>query len=202
MLYLIILLLVLETLVVAFLILSFISNIISSAYGVPYVPMSRRIVKDLLFFGGLNSEDTFYDLGCGDGRVLMSAVKDFGVRKAIGYEISPWPYLKSKILIRLGGLHPVKSSKAGAKQFDVVNGRIQTSRRSLFDADLSDATFIYGYLFPKIVDRLATKIAKECGPGVKILLPSFPINLAKHPEFKLLKSQKFAKITAYLYEKI
>jgi len=58
------------------------------------------------------------------------------------------------------------------------------------------------YLFPKLVDKLAYKIAGECQVGTKILCPSFPIDIAKHPGFKLLKSEKIGRITAYLYEKI
>lgn len=167
-------------------ILILISGIASSIYGAPYVPIRKKLVKDLLTFGGLSAGDIFYDLGSGDGRVLISAVKDFGTEKAVGYEVAPWPYLKSKFLIRLAGF----------------GNNIDIKRKNFFKADLSPATFVYAYLFPRLVDRLAGKIAGECQSGTKVLCPSFPIELVNHLEFRLLKSEKIGRITAYLYEKI
>jgi hypothetical protein len=58
------------------------------------------------------------------------------------------------------------------------------------------------YLFPKLVDRLAPKLACELVSGSKILCLSYPIDLTRHKQFKLLKSEKIGKITAYLYERI
>jgi hypothetical protein len=164
----------------------FISGIISGIHGAPYVPIKKKLVKNLLEFGGVSANDIFYDLGCGDGRVLLSAVKEFGIQKTSGYEISLWPYLESKFLIWQTG----------------INKYAKVYRQDFFKADLSCATFIYMYLFPKLVNELAVKIAKECDSGTKILCPSFQIELQKNPEFRLLKAEKIGKITAYLYEKI
>lgn len=179
-------LVLMEISAVVFLILIFISSLTSSIYGAPFVPIKRRLARRLLAWGGLSASDVVYDLGCGDARVLVSAVKDFGVKKAIGCEIAPWPYLKARFA--------VWSSGAG----DCVT----IIRQNFFKADLARASFVYMYLFPKLVDKLALKLAGELRDGAKILCPSFPINLTRHPEFKLLKSEKFSKITAYLYEKI
>ncbi len=164
-------------------ILILISGIVSSIYGAPYVPIRKKLAKDLLFFGELSAGDIFYDLGSGDGRVLISAVKDFGVERAIGYEVALWPYLRSRFLIKRSHL----------------DDRISVRRKNVFKGDLSGASFIYMYLFPKLVDKLAYKIAGECQIGTKILCPSFPINIAEHPKLKLLKSEKIDRITAYLY---
>lgn len=169
-----------------FLVLFFISSIISNTHGAPYVPIKRRLAKRLLAWGSVLADDILYDLGCGDARVLISAVKDFGVKKAIGYEVAPWPYLEARF----------------ACWFSGTNSRTKIIRRNFFEADLRGASFVYAYLFPKLVDKLASKMAGELQAGTKILCPSFPINLARHPEFKLLKSEKFARITAYLYQKI
>lgn len=175
-----------EFIVVVALILIFVSLLVSNIYGAPYVPVKKKLIKGILFFGGLSASDVFYDLGSGDGRVLMSAVKDFGVPKAAGYEIALWPYLKSKLLIR----------RAGSKN------NIDVNRKNFFKVNLSPATFIYIYLFPRLVDRLAGKITKECRSGIKVLCPSFPIDVSKYKEFRLIKTGNFGKITAYLYEKI
>lgn len=175
-----------EFIAVITMILILASDFTSFIYGAPYVPIRKKLTKDLLFFGGLSADDIFYDLGSGDGRILMSAVRDFGIRRAIGYEIAPWPYLKSRFLIQRAGL----------------GNDIDIKRKNFFGADLSQATFIYMYLFPRLVYRLVGKIAGECQSDTKVLCPNFPIDVNEHKEFKLIKTGNFGKITAYLYQKV
>lgn len=139
----------------------------------------------MLKFGGITRDDVFYDLGSGDGRVLLVATNFFKTKRVIGYEVALWPYFKSRFFIRAMG-------------FD-KNALV--FRENLLHADLSEATFIYIYLFPELVERAAQKISSECGSGIKVLCPSFPINTDRHPEFKLLNTQKLGRITAYLYQK-
>lgn len=161
------------------------SALASNIYGAPYVPISRKLIGELLAFSSLSASDIFYDLGSGDGRVLI-AVAMSGVGEAIGYEVAPWPYLKSKFSVwRLG-----------------LSGKIKVARRSFFKSRLDRATFVYIYLFPELVDKLGVKIETECRSGTRILCPDFPIDLTKHPRFRLIKSQKIDKITAYLYQLI
>jgi len=163
-----------------------VSDIASNFYGAPFVPTSRKIIRGLLNFGGLGADDVFYDLGSGDGRVLISAVKDFGVRKAVGYEATLWPYLESAFGIWQKNLGETT----------------KIHRQNFFRSNLNDATFIYLYLFPNLVNTLAAKLSTETRVGTKILSVSFPIDLDVHPRFKLLKTGNFGKITAYLYEKV
>lgn len=164
-------------------VLVLLSKVASLFYGAPFVPIKKKLVKEILTFGSLSSDDIFYDLGCGDGRVLISAVRDFGVKKAVGYEVSLWPSWIAKWKIRKAGLE----------------NKIMIYRKNFFDADLSGATFIYMYLFPKLVNQLAEKLASGCHSGTKILCPSFPIDPLQYPEFELLKTEKIATITVYLY---
>lgn len=160
------------------------SGFVSSIYGAPYVPISRKLMEGLLSFGGLSPHDVFYDLGSGDGRVIRTAIYEFGVTKAIGYEIAFWPYLVSRFSCRKL----------------VKNKTITINRANIFAADLSSATFIYMYLFPELVQRLAVKISKECHSGTKILCPSFSIDTTKHQRIQLLKTEKIGTMTAYLYQ--
>ena len=127
----------------------------------------------MLSFGELSSRDVLYDLGCGDGRILISGAVNFGVSKAIGYEIALWPYLKASFSIKHKGLFNIK-----------------VLRQSIFKADISQATFIYLYLFPELTDKMASKIAKESKPDTKILCIDFPIDAKRHTKFQLLKSTK------------
>ena len=174
-----------QVIVLAWLSVMFVSGLISSKHGAPYVPIGRKHLSDLLEFGGLSSSDNFYDLGSGDGRVLITAAQDFHVRNATGYEAAPWPFQKSLWLIKRSRLANIK----------VLN-------KSFFDGQFGDATFIYIYLFPQLVDRLAGKLAGELRPATKILCLDFPVDPKRHPEFLLKKQQKIGTMTAYLYEKI
>lgn len=161
----------------------YLSGFISLISGAPYIPLSKKLILKILSFGGLSSDDIFCDFGCGDGRILISGLSNFNVSKAVGYEIAPWPYLKALFLIK----------------FKKIKG-IKLFRKNFLKADISQATFIYLYLFPKLVDKIAYKISKEGTSKTKILCVEFPIDTNQYTEFKLLKSEKIDDITAYLYE--
>ena len=103
--------------------------------GAPFVPTHMVQVKRMLDSSRLKKGMRVYDLGCGDARVLVSAVKDFGVKKAIGYEVALWPYLIAKWKIYKSNL----------------DDRIEINKKSFFESDLSGAGFVYAYLFPKLV---------------------------------------------------
>ena len=150
-------------------VVSLLSGIVSIIFGAPYVPISRNLVKKILSFGELSSGDVLCDLGCGDGRVLISGLSDFNVSRVIGYEISPWPYFKTLFLIRYNKLK-----------------RIELFRKNCLKADISKTTFIYLYLFPKLVDKVAYKIAREGIYKTKILCVAFPINISRYTKFTLL----------------
>lgn len=161
-----------------------VSMLISVIAGAPYVPAPRKLIKNVLKFGGLTSDDVLLDLGCGDGRVLISASQNFHIKKATGYEIAPWPFLKAFFWVKYLGL----------------NKNIKIDRKNCLRTDIGDATFIFLYLFPKLIDRLAYKIAVETKNGIKILSLGFPIDIVKHPEFMVIKSQNLENLTVYLYE--
>ncbi len=160
----------------------YLSGFISLLFGAPYIPLSRKPIKKILSFGGLSSNDVFFDLGCGDGRILIPSLLNFNVSRAVGYEIAPWPYLKSLFLIKY-------------KQIE----RIELFRKNFLEEDFREATFIYLYLFPKLVNKIAYKIASGKMYNTKILCVEFPIDLNKHNEFKLLKSGKIDGLMVYLY---
>lgn len=181
----ILLLLVLMAFVFSF-VLWFLSGVVSFYKGAPFVPVKRQAISRILKFGGLKNDDSFVDLGSGDGRVLTAAVIEFNVTKATGYEAAPWPYLKSKFLIRRRKLH----------------NRLHILRKDFFNEDLSQATFIYMYLFPKIVNHLAKKLGNELATGSRILSIDFKIDNPADHGLNLIKEGKVDKMTGYLYQKI
>jgi ribosomal protein L11 methylase PrmA len=97
-----------------------------------------------------------YDLGCGDGRFLISAEQRYGV-KAVGFEINPWAFLLSKLRKLLTRSH------------------VSINYKDFWKADLRDADIIFCYLFPDVMDRLREKLSNELRPGARVISCNFEI---------------------------
>lgn len=147
---------------------------------VPYVPSSRRSVEMMLRAARLKPRQTVFDLGCGDGRLLIEAEKKTSV-SAEGFEIAPLVYLLARLRTFLGH----SKAKIYCKNF--------------FRANLRPANVIFCYLFPNVMPRLAKKIKKECKKGTRVISNTFHI-----PGLKLcrvFKKDPVRKIpTIYVYE--
>jgi len=142
-------------LIILFVIFYLVSHIISFAYGAPYVDSSLKISDEIIDFLDLKKEDIFYDLGCGSGFIL-SLVAERKVKKAIGVELSPMAYLMSKIIT-----FKFKNAQVIYSDFNKI--------------DLSKATVIYCYLFPKPAQKLHVKFAKELKKGTRVICQDFPL---------------------------
>ncbi|HLA00253.1 MAG TPA: class I SAM-dependent methyltransferase [Thermodesulfovibrionales bacterium] len=97
-----------------------------------------------------------YDLGCGDGRFLIAAVKKYNV-KAAGFEINPWAYVLSKLKVKL------------------LTTKVSIHFKDFWKADLSSADFIFCYLFPDVMERLKEKLSRELKAGAKVISCNFEI---------------------------
>lgn len=162
-----------------------ISWIRSGLSGAPFVPIGRNRVRPLLAMAEPGADDIVYDLGCGDARVVISAIRDFHVRRAVGIEIASLPLWLAYLRVRLAGL----------------TGRAELRRGNMFTTDITDATVVYTYLLTGTVDRLAARIASQVRPGTRVICAAFPIDTVRHPEFRLLKEEKVGIISGYLYER-
>lgn len=111
-------------------------------------------------FANVNDSDVVYDLGSGDGTLLITAAKEFGAR-AVGVEIDPLRVWISKIAILFSGQK---------KQIRIV-------RKNFFEADIKDVTVLFMYLVPKTLARLKPKILKEISPGTRIVTFVYKIDL-------------------------
>ncbi len=119
----------------------------------PYVPSEPEVVRQMLEVAGVGSEDVVYDLGCGDGRILVMAVKEFGAKEAVGYELNEALYKST--------LKEIEHQKLTDK-INLING-------DLFEADISKATVITLYLTMPGNQRLKAKLLKEATPGTRIV---------------------------------
>lgn len=144
---------------------------------VPFVPTPQEVVVAMLKLANVKPSDVVYDLGCGDGRIVITAAKDFGAR-AVGVDIDP---------VR------IKEARHKAQQAGVA-GRVTFREGDLFTADIHDATVVTLYLLPDINLQLRPKLQKELRPGTRIVSHSFDMD-----DWKPEKKQDIGGRMIYLW---
>lgn len=136
----------------------------------PWAPWWRtddNKIRESLKLAKVTKKDVVYDLGCGDGRVLIIAAREFGA-KGVGIEIDPLRYLIATLMIRI----------------NKVNDRVVIKRKNFFEQDLSGATVVFLYLVPKALERLKPKLTKELRSGTRIITVKYEMNLKRIGEDK------------------
>ncbi|MFH1866788.1 MAG: hypothetical protein ABIJ81_01760 [Patescibacteria group bacterium] len=145
----------------------------------PWVPLFKRDIMRMIALARVKPDDVIYDIGCGDGRVLIQVVKLTGA-KAIGFEISLIPYLIALLRVRLAGL---------ASKIDI-------KYQNFYLADFSQANIIISFLTPMAMKKLEPKIKKELGSTARFLSYAFPLPNIK-PKLVDKPHEKLAKIFLY-----
>ena len=120
----------------------------------PFVPIPKEVEGKIIETLKLDDKSVLYDLGCGDARVLLKAIRKYPNIKAVGIEIAFFPYILAKLKTR---------------KF----GNIKIRRQNVFTADLSYSTHIFVYLFPKAMERLMPILEKQCKVGTRIISCDF-----------------------------
>ena len=116
----------------------------------PYVPTPWVIVDEMLKLADITSADTVYDLGSGDGRLVIASAKRFGA-KGVGVE------LQQKL---------VERARADAKT-EGVDGRVRFVQGDLFETSYREASVVTLYLLPRFVTRLVPRLREELRPGAR-----------------------------------
>ena len=124
----------------------------------PYVPTPWVIVEEMLKLADIRGEDVVYDLGSGDGRLVITAAKRFGAR-GVGVE------LQTEL---------VEMARIGAKHEGVAD-RVKFVQGDLFQADIRSASVVMLYLLPRFVTRLVPKLRAELRPGTRIVSHDYPL---------------------------
>lgn len=119
---------------------------------VPFVPTPQRVVDEMLRVAKVGKDDVLYDLGSGDGRIVITAARQFGTR-GIGVDIDP---------------RRISESNQNAER-EGVTDRVQFQERDLFEMDLSEATVVTLYLLPNVNMRLRPKLLRELRPGARVV---------------------------------
>ena len=124
--------------------------------GAPWVPTPLRIAHKMLSMAQVQPSEVVYDLGCGDGRILILAARWFGAR-AVGVEIDPIRYLMTRILVSVLGL----------------NARVKVIYGDFFKQDLSQADVVTLFLLQDTNDSLSLKLIEELRPGARLVSYKF-----------------------------
>lgn len=124
-----------------------------------YVPTSPEMVDVMLKMADVKPGEMVYDLGCGDGRIVITAARDFGAR-GIGVDIDPERIRESR--------QNVSDAKVG--------DRVQIKYADLFEMDFSDADVVALYLLPALNLKLRPRILNELRPGTRIVSNSFDMD--------------------------
>jgi SAM-dependent methyltransferase len=123
---------------------------------VPYVPTPPEVVDAMLNLANVKKGDIVYDLGCGDGRVVVTAAKEKGAR-GVGIDIDQ---------------ERINEATENAEKAGVAD-RVEFRRQDLFKADIHDATVVALYLLPAINLKLRPKLWRDLKPGTRIVSHDF-----------------------------
>ena len=138
---------------------------------VVFVPTPQAVVDRMLELAELKPGEVLYDLGCGDGRIVVTAAKRYGVR-AIGVDIDPLRVVESRRNVRTNG----------------VSQLVKILNADIFTLDFSEATVVTLYLLPQLNVRLMPKLA-QLKPGARIVSFEFDMAGAKPERVVHLPSQ-------------
>jgi ribosomal protein L11 methylase PrmA len=123
---------------------------------VPYVPTTAEAVTAMVKLANTTGTDVVFDLGCGDGRIVIAAAKNFGAR-GVGIDIDPVRIAEAKENAR----------KAG------VEDLVRFEQNDLFRADIHEASVVTLFLLSSVNQRLRPKLLQELKPGTRIVSNTF-----------------------------
>lgn len=126
---------------------------------VPYLPSSNAAVDGMLKLAKVTSSDIVYDLGCGDGRIVIAAARNFGAH-AVGIDIDPRRIQEAR----------ENAHKAG------VDDLVRFEENDLFKADIHQATVVTLFLLWSVNRRLRPKLEAELKPGTRVVSNTFDMD--------------------------
>lgn len=123
---------------------------------VPYVPTTEPAVQEMLKLAGVSKSDVVYDLGCGDGRIVIAAAKQYGAR-GVGIDINP---------------ERISEAKENAKKAGVEH-LVKFIEQDLFEADIHEATVVTLFLLTEVNMKLRPKLLADLRPGTRVVSNTF-----------------------------
>jgi predicted RNA methylase len=163
------------TLVGGLLLLAVVLWIVTGLLGAPWVPTAGETVNKMLSVAAVKPGETVYDLGSGDGRIIVAAAKKFHAR-SVGIELNPLWVFWTRLKVAVLGLR----------------GRTKVVWGNFFSVDLSEADVVTLYLLQSTNYKLEPKLKKELKPGSRVVSHAFTFN-----DWNPVKAD--AKLQIYLY---
>ena len=164
-------------LVLTFLLIVFAISIAwTRSRGAPWAPTPMSVVHKMLTLAEAGPDDLVYDLGCGDGRMIITAARRYGSR-AVGIELDPLRYLWCQLLITILGLR----------------GQVRIVFGDFFKQDLGDADVVTCYLLQDTNNMLEKKLTRELHPGARVVSNYFTF-----PNLQLVRQDEEAELYMYL----
>lgn len=148
---------------------------------VHFVPTDTTKVREMLGAAKVSANDVVYDLGCGDGRFVITAVKQYKAKRGVCVDIDP---------VR------IKESKSNADTAG-VRDKIEFVEGDLFQQDLSQASVITLYLLPSLNVKLRPKLFEELKPGTRVVSNAFDMGDWKADQ--TLNVKTFSGMQSYAY---
>jgi precorrin-6B methylase 2 len=142
-----------------------------------FVPTPNEVVDMMLRMAGTGKKDTVYDLGCGDGRIVITAAQKYGAR-GVGIDIDP---------------ERVKEATENTRKAGVAD-RVKIIRGDLFEADISPATVVTLYLLTDLNLKLRPKLMRDLQPGTRVVSHAFNMG-----DWKPERSADVAGSNVYLW---
>ena len=144
---------------------------------VVFVPTPSEIVDTMLRMAGVTRKDTVYDLGCGDGRIVITAAQRYGAR-GVGIDIDPERVAEATENVRKGG----------------VADRVRIIQGDLFEADIGAATVVTLYLLSELNLKLRPKLLRDLKPGTRVVSHAFSMG-----DWKPARTEEISGTTVYLW---
>jgi len=130
------------------------------SFVIRFVPTPDEVVEAMCKIAKVGKEDVVYDLGCGDGRIVITAVKKFGATRGVGVDLNP---------------ERVKDSNANAKK-EMVTDKVQFRQGDVLNIkDLGDASVVMLYMGEDVNLRLMPILKKTLKPGSRVVSHDFPM---------------------------
>ena len=149
----------------------------------PFISIPENITDEIIKNLKLKNGDVFYDLGCGNGNLLIKAVHSNQNIKAVGIELAFLPYLISRWNTR-----------------NYKN--IEIKRENIFKTDLSNADVIFAYLFPKAMDKLLPVFEAKCKSGSRLVSCDYEAQNYKPAEIIDFKNTNKRGRKLFIYQKL
>lgn len=151
-----------------------------SKYYVPFVPTRKKTIDKMIESASLKKNEVVYDLGCGDGRIVIAA-ENAGAKESIGIEVAPFPYLLARMRVFFQG-----------------KGKSKILFENFYkNKDILNADVLFAFLLTKPMEKVFAEIWPKMKPGSRIISHLFTFK-GIEPDAIFPRTKEHGKIAVYI----